>query len=323
MAGVRTEVARHHRLLLGGGNGGDQQPQPHGIEEKGYGPQEQHQYLAPKRDVEPQDSHQGHQDDIPQTDEDKGDALAQHQLDTPDGSHQDLLQGADLLFPHHRQGREHQGKEQHHHGDDPGHHGVAGDQVGVEPGPGLQAQRKARFSGPPRPLAFKARYQLLLGIIPDGRTGVAANDEGGVGVGGVHDHLDLAAFPLAQLPGEIPLDPQGHGDLTLVDQVQEFLPAVEKIINLEPVVGGEPLNKLPALLGAAFVENGGGHVLDVEIDHVAISQELDQGRPDEKKAELFIPPNLNEFLDDDVPDTSEQVYIVSTFSGQLSALVAD
>ena len=44
----QNEVTRHHRLLLGGGNRGDQQPQPHGTEEKGHGPQQQHQYLPRK-----------------------------------------------------------------------------------------------------------------------------------------------------------------------------------------------------------------------------------------------------------------------------------
>jgi len=57
-------------------------------------------------------------------------------------------------------------------------------------------------------------------------------------------------------------------------------------------------------------------VLDVEIDHVAINYELDQGRPDEKKAEFLIPPDLDEFLDDDVPDASEH----SLSSFQLSAV---
>jgi hypothetical protein len=56
-------------------------------------------------------------------------------------------------------------------------------------------------------------------------------------------------------------------------------------------------------------------VLDVEIDHVAISQELNQGRHDDKIAELLIPPDLDEFLYDDVSDASEHGF----YSYQLSA----
>ena len=256
----------------------------------------------------------GHQDDVSQGDEDKGDGLAQHQFEGPDGGHQDLLHGADLLFPHHRQGREHQGEQQHHHGDDPGHHGVAGNQVGVEPGPGLEPQGRAQFPGPGRAPALEAGLELLLGIVSDDRAGVAADDEGGVGVGGVHDDLDFAGFSLPELLGEIPLDPDGHGDLAAVDEVYQLFLIMEVIFYVEPVGGTEALEEIAALHGAAFIQNGRGHVLDVEVDHVAVSEELHQGRHDEKKAQLPVSPDLDEFLEHDMSDASEHSSQLSAFS---------
>ena len=49
-------------------------------------------------------------------------------------------------------------------------------------------------------------------------------------------------------------------------------------------------------------------MLDVEVDHVAIGEQLHQGRHDEEEAELLVPEDLDEFLDDDVPDATPHGY---------------
>ena len=86
--------------------------------------------------------------------------------------------------------------------------------------------------------------------------------------------------------------------------MQQLFLALDEVLDVEPVIGGEPVDELPALHGAAFIEHGQGHVLDVEVDHVAIGEQLHQGRHDEEKAELLVPQDLDEFLDDNVPDTT-------------------
>ncbi len=87
--------------------------------------------------------------------------------------------------------------------------------------------------------------------------------------------------------------------------MEQLFLALDIVLDLEPVVGGEPVDELPGLHGAAFIEYGHGHMLDVEVDHIAIGEQLHHGRHDEEEAELPVPENLDELLDDDVPDATK------------------
>ena len=93
--------------------------------------------------------------------------------------------------------------------------------------------------------------------------------------------------------------------------MQQLFLAVDEVLDVEPVIGGEAVDELPALHGAAFIEHGQGHMLDVEVDHVAIGEQLHQGRHDEEKAELLVPQDLDEFLDDNMPDTTPHILVSS------------
>jgi hypothetical protein len=61
-------------------------------------------------------------------------------------------------------------------------------------------------------------------------------------------------------------------------------------------------------------------MLDVEVDHVAIGEQLHQGRHDEEEAELLVPQDLDEFLDDDMPDAAPHI-LVSSEPGAVSRII--
>ncbi len=177
--------------------------------------------------------------------------------------------------------------------------------LGLNQARGSMSRGRPDWRHPILSLAGQLPVQLELVIVGDHRAGIAADNEGGVGIGGVHDHLEPSRLALAHPGGEIPLNPQGHGDVAPVHEVQQLFLALDKVLDVEPVIGGEPVDELSALHGAAFIKHGQGHMLDVEIDHVAIGEQLHQGRHDEEKAELLVPKNLDELLDDDMPDTTK------------------
>ena len=74
--GGQDEGPGHDRLLLGGAGRRNQQAQAHGTEQEGQGADKQHGHAPQKRDLEPEDAHQGYQGHVHQRDEDKRDGLA-------------------------------------------------------------------------------------------------------------------------------------------------------------------------------------------------------------------------------------------------------
>lgn len=111
------------------------------------------------------DEHGGHGD---QADNKKGQGLAHHEFDAPDGGHHDLLDSADLLFAHNGDAGQQHADDQQHHCDQAGHIVVFALQVGVEPGAHRQLHR---HGGQPRcalPEDLAVHLgQHLLGVVQD------------------------------------------------------------------------------------------------------------------------------------------------------------
>ena len=152
-----------------------------------------------------------------------------------------------------------------------------------------QAQA-SRVTGKLRPGWPQPRQPFLQGgegKISDDGAGVAADDEGGIAVGGVDDHLHRRRPAGFDLAGEIIGDLQDHGYLVLVDEAAQLRFVVDEIFNGEVFRGGEAGDEVAAVGALGLVVDGHGHVLDVEVDGVAVGDELnDGGQEDERRSFL-------------------------------------
>ncbi len=198
------QEAPHERLLLRFGDGRDQKTKPEtatDIQQTGY---EQEREAAAERHLEPQQSHRSDQHEVDHANDPERDRLAHDQLEGVEGAHLELLEGADLPFPHHGQRREKQTHQQDQDAGDGRHVVVLAHEIGVEPRPLPHVDRQ-----------HDLQRRLPQAVALEDALHITLRDRRDVRVRTVDEHLDFGpALPEVAVESGRDLDPD-HGVATL------------------------------------------------------------------------------------------------------------
>ena len=295
----RPEGRTHHGLLLVLHEGGDQEAEAEGAEDEEGGEGEKERERAPQGHAEAEDGDRGGEAHLEKADEGEGEELPHEQLPRPDRGDDDLLEGADLLLPHHP----HRGEQHGHDHEDHGEHG--GD---VEP-PALEVRvvedardedglAGARCGG--RAGAPAALLHLGAQLAGEGR-GVAERDVGGGGVAAVHDQLDASGAPRGEGGAEALTHDEPELGLRGDEPAVHLAGALRGAHDLEVARLDEAAHQVAARRAAVLVDEDGRDVGDVGVHGEAEDEDLhDRGHEDDRD-HPSVSADLEELLDDDAP----------------------
>jgi len=239
------------------------------------------------RHAEPEASHREDKDPGRESDRRIGQDLAQDHLPRPDGTHQDLLHRARLLFPHYRDACEKSADEDEDDGYEARDEEVGGAHVGVV--------EDARAHREEEPAAPGERGALGGHDLAE----VIVDELGGVRVAGVYDELDLGPTP-----GNQPYRVIGGYDQDAARRpgFEEVLDAVERQVprpDPEEVRRGQTLREGAAFRRPRLVDDRRIDAFHVEGYRVAVEEEHEQRHQQHHDEALRVAQDVGDLLAED------------------------